>query len=536
MAHIREAFDQLEQCLKERMQAYHTPALVMALTDRIEQMHLFGHGYASLDAKTPIQANHLFAIGSVGKSFTAIAALQASETGLLDLHAPVKNYLPWFEVQSSFEPITIHHLLTHASGLPRGTDFSPDPRSEVFALRDQSVGFAPGTHFWYSDTGYKVLGLVLQVVTGKSYADLIREKILEPLEMRHTYAITTNALRPQMAAGYRDLYDDRPSHPCHPLVQAAWVETDSADGCIISCGEDMARYARMLLNKGRGPHGRLMSEASYQKLVTPMIEDDGEVYSYGLYLFEDEGYRVAGHGGDVPGYEAYLWLDLDNGLGTVLLSSKPYPPRVSFLALEFFRAAYLGLELPDSPPLPDFTHISNPQDYAGVFHSGECTLILEAEHHHLYLKCGGEQRVPLEQRAFDSFYTNHPAWDRYPLRFGRSPDGHVTEASYGPMWFTRDGIQEPDQIETPVEWAGYTGHYRSHDPWATNFRVYTRKGQLILCEPSGDEEILVPLGNGCFRIGEDDYIPERLVFDQVVDMQALRATRAGCPYYRFFTP
>jgi CubicO group peptidase (beta-lactamase class C family) len=518
------------------MKVYHTPALVMALTDRIEQMHLFHHGYASLDAQTPVQADHLFAIGSVGKSFTAIAALQASEAGLLDLHAPVKNYLPWFDVRSPYEPITIHHLLTHSSGLPRGTDFSPDPRSEVYALREQQVGFAPGKHFWYSDTGYKVLGLALQAATGKAYADLIREKILEPLEMHNTFAITTSALRPRMVVGYRDLYDDRPSHSCHPLVQAAWVETDSGDGCIVSCGEDMARYARMLLDGGRGPHGRLISEASHKQLVSPMIEDDGEAYSYGLYLFEDEGYRVAGHGGDVPGYEAYLWLDLDNGLGAVLLSSQPYPPRASFLALEFFRAAYLGVDLPDSPPLPDFTHISNPEDFAGVYRSEACTLTLQAEHHRLFLVCNGGQRVPLEQRAFDSFYTNHPDWDRYPLRFGHSGQGQVVEVSYGPLWFAREGFEEPASYEVPADWTSYTGHYRSHDPWATNFRVFTRKGQLILCEPSGDEEILTPLGNSRFRIGEDEYIPEQLIFDQVINSQALRATRSGCPYYRFFTP
>ncbi len=536
MARYREAFEQLELCLKERMQAYHTPALVMALTDRVQQMHLFQHGYASLDAQSPIQPEHLFAIGSVGKSFTAIAALQASEAGLLDLHAPVKDYLPWFEVRTPYEPITIHHLLTHSSGLPRGTDFSPDPRGEVFALRNLEVGFAPGKHFWYSDTGYKVLGLALQAATGETYADLIREKILQPLNMNNTFAITTSALRPRMAVGYRDLYDDRPGHACHPLVQAAWVETDSADGCIVSCGEDMARYARMLLNGGRGPHSRLITDASYQKLVRPMIEDDGEAYSYGLYLFDDEGYRVAGHGGDVPGYEAYMWLDLDNGLGAVLLSSQPYPPRASFLALEFFRAAHLGVELPDSPPLPDFTYISNPEDFAGEYHSEDAILTLQAERHHLVLVCGDGQRVTLEQRAFDSFNTNHPGWDRYPLRFGHSDQGQVVEVSYGPLCFVREGYQAIPQYDTPAEWACFTGHYRSHDPWATNFRVFTRKGQLILCEPSGDEEILTPLGSGCFRVGEDDYIPERLAFDQVVEGQALRATRSGCPYYRFFTP
>jgi hypothetical protein len=270
--------------------------------------------------------------------------------------------------------------------------------------------------------------------------------------------------------------------------------------------------------------------------VRPMIEDECEMYAYGMYLFNDEdGNHVAGHGGDVPGYEAYLWLDLDHGLATVVLSSQPYPPRASFLALEFFRAVARGMEPPDTPPLPDFTHISNPGDYAGEYRSETCALQLEAQNHHLVLVCGND-RIVLEERALDTFYTNHPNWDRYPLRFGRSLDGRVVEVSYGPQWFAGQAYHDLTQFETPPEWAAYVGHYRAHNPWATNFRVFVRKGQLMLCEPNGDEEILVPLSDGCFRIGEDGYVPERLTFDQVVNGQALRAERSGCVYFRFFTP
>lgn len=535
MSGYHDAFQRLDQCLHERMQAYQTPALAMTLTDRSHLFRLSLYGYANLEARTPLTPDHLFAIGSIGKTFTGVAVLRACEKGLLDLRAPVRDYLPWFEVKSAFGSIKLHHLLTHSSGLSLGSDFSPDPRAEIYALRDQEVGFSPGSRYYYSDTGYKVLGLVLQAVTGRSYATLIHDWILEPLEMHKTIAETTHAARPLMAAGYRRLYDDRPHHTSHPLVPAEWIETNSADGCILSTAEDMAKFARMLLNEGSGPNGPLLSRDSYLKMVSPMIEDEGEAYSYGLYLFEDEGYRHAGHGGDVPGYESYLWLDLDNSLGAVVLMTQPYTPRASFLALEYFRAAYLGYRLPDKTPLPDFTHISNPQEYAGVYHSEQCRLVLEAQGHQLLLICK-EQRVVLEERETDSFYANHPAWDLYLLRFGRSPDGKVVEVFYGPYWFAGEKYQGPVSFETPAEWATYTGHYRSHDPWSTNFRVFIRKSQLVLSWPSGEEEILVSLGPGYFRIGEDEYVPERLSFDQVVDGKALRATRSGCTYYRFFTP
>ncbi len=535
MLRFQDAFNQLDQCLKERMRAFHTPALSMALTDRDQLVRLSSLGSASLATHVPLQQDHLFAIGSVGKSFTAVAMLQLSEQGRVDLSAPVKTYLPWFEVQSQYEPITLHHLLTHSAGLPRGTDFSPSPRSEVFALRCQETGFAPGTHFSYSDAGYKTLGLVIEAVTGQPYAQWIQEKILQPLGMNHTYAVTTTHLRTKMAAGYRDVFDDRPAHVSHPLVSAYWVETDSGDGCIVSNAADMAKFARMLLNGGAGPDGPIISPASYQKMVEPMIQDDGETYSYGLYLFEDDGIRVAGHGGDTPGYQAYMWLDLDNGLGSVVLMTEPYTPRASFLTLDFFRAAYLGENIPDTPPLPDFTHVSAAADYAGTYQSGSCAVTFEAEGHHLFLLANG-QRVVLEQRSPHCFYANYPDWNLYLLRFVQNAEGQVVEVSYGPQWFVNSHYNGPVTFDAPPEWTAFIGHYRSHNPWATNFRVFERKGQLFLCEPTGEEEVLVELSNCNYRIGEEDYIPERLRFDQFVEGQAQRAVRSGAPYYRFFTP
>lgn len=535
MRNFREAFTQLERCLTGRMQAYHTPALVMALTDRIESIHVAAYGKANLETGEEARPDHLFALGSVGKSFTAVAALQAKEAGLLDFRAPVQQYLPWFEVRSAHAPITAHHLLTHTSGLPRGTEFSPDPRAEVYAVRDIEVGFAPGRHFSYSDLGYKVLGLVLEAVTGKTYEALIREKILGPLEMSGTHAVTTSSLRPCMAAGYRHLYDDRPQHPSHPLVPADWVETNSGDGCILSTAEDVAKFARMLLNEGAGPHGQVISESSCRKMFQPMIDDEGETYGYGLYLFEDEGYQIAGHGGDVPGFQSYMWLDLDNGLGAITLMSEPYTPRASLLNLEFFRAAYLGYRLPDTPPLPDFTHVKDPAQYVGLYQSDGGTLAFEAAEHHL-LMLAGDQSVVLEERSGDCFYANHPDWNLFLLQFERGERGEVTGVSYGPQWFAGQRDQGERVFETPAAWAAYAGHYRSHNPWETNFRVYARKGQLFLCSADGEEEVLTPLPDGSFRIGEDNYLPERLAFDQIVDGQALRATRSTCEYYRFFTP
>ncbi len=540
MSKLQEAYSCLDRHIEQRMHAFRTPGMAVALTDRGKLLRVSTYGVTDLEAQTPVAPDTLFEIGSIGKSFTAIAVLQAYQAGLLDLHAPITDYLPWFRVQSQYEPITIHHLLTHSAGIIGGTDFSPDPRSEVWALRKTEAAFPPGERFHYSEVGYKTLGLVLQEVMGQPYGDIVEANILDPLGMTATEPTITHKIRPCLAKGYRHLYDDRPKHISQPLVPAAWIETDSADGCIASTAEDMARYMRGLLNRGQGPNGPILLEASYGLLTQPMIvEENNWYYGYGLYVFEDEGFAHIGHGGDMPGYAAYMWLDLDNGLGVVVLMTQPDAPGIPFVALELLRAVYLNRPLPPTPPLPDFTCVENAADSAGTYRAGDKTITLTVEGKQLLLKHRSE-RIVLEGRGDGCFYVNHPDFDRYLLQFGRAANANentkVIEAFHGPDWYTNDQYIGPRSFEYPQEWDAYLGHYRSHNPWESNFRVIVRKGKLLLVWPSGEEETLAPLGNGEFRVGEEDSSPEHLLFDQVVNDQALRANLSGCDYYRFFTP
>ena len=115
----------------------------------------------------------MFQFGSIGKSFTAIVALQLAERGLLDLHAPVTDVLPWFAVGGTTAPITLHHLLTHSSGLIQGAEIATGSNYDVVALADTEVGFAPGEHFWYSNVGYRVIGWMLERVSGHGYPRLV---------------------------------------------------------------------------------------------------------------------------------------------------------------------------------------------------------------------------------------------------------------------------------------------------------------------------------------------------------------------------
>jgi CubicO group peptidase (beta-lactamase class C family) len=535
MDNLAEVLARLDRFIPRKMAAAQTPGQALALTGADRLLAVRAYGYANLAAHTPVTPETLFEIGSQGKTFTAIAVLQQVEAGRIDLDAPVTRYLPWFSVQSVYGPMTVHHLLSHTAGIIAGTEFATAGPAEVWALRETWTGFAPGAHFHYSDVGYKILGLVLERVLGRPYGDIIAEHILAPLGMSDTVPVLTHALRPRLAAGYAPLYDDRPMQRTHPLVPAAWVETDTADGSLASTVGDMAAFLRMLIRRGAAPQGRILSPASFDLLTRPVIEmADGLFYGYGIISSRTAGFLRLQHGGDMPGYESSWRIDAENGLGVAVLMNGPVSAGVADFALKLLRAAYAGQDWPPDPPLPDPLQVADAAEYAGVYRLGDRTLTLRAEDESLTLEQDGT-RVPLAQQDDDWFYADHPDWDRFPLTFAREGDTAVA-AIWGGDYYRRAGHPAPPVPAPPAAWAAYPGHYRSHNPWRSNFRVVLRQGALRLIEPSGDEEPLTELADGLFRVGEAGYSPERLRFDAIIEAQALRANYSGCDYYRFFTP
>ncbi len=530
------AFAAIDAHVRVLMDFHGTPGLALAVTDRSGTLKVSAYGLADIGAKTPVLPGTLFEIGSIGKTFTAIAVMQAHERGLVDLNAPVTEYLPWFEIPSEFRAITLHHLLTHTAGLIEGTDFAPDGRAEVWGLRETEAGFAPGDHYYYSNVGYKVLGYVLAGVTGKSYGRVIAEGILGPAGMENTEPEILNRIRPRLARGYRRLYDDRPPHSSHPLVPAAWLETDTGDGSIASTAEDMAAFARLLLNRGRVEGGAVLSEESFELLTGRHAHDRDEwYYGYGICAYREDGVEYIAHGGDMPGYEASLWCDPDSGLAIVVLMTTPGLRGLALPALQLVGAAAGGRPLPELPVPPDPARVDNAAEYEGTYACGERSIRLAARAGGLVLETSGRD-VALESRGPDRFHVNDPQFEIYLLSFVRAGDGGaVVEAVHGPDVYRRHDAAPESVPVFPAEWSAYPGHYRSHDPWLTNFRVVLRRGRLFIVFPPGNEEPLHPLGPGRFREGDEEFSPERVGFDQVADGKALRAIRSGCCFYRFFT-
>ena len=190
------------------------PGLALAVTDRDRTLALRTYGYAQLESRVPVMPETLFEIGSIGKTFTAVAALQLADEGALNLDAPVAEYLPWFAVPqpAGAPPITVAHLLSHTAGIVAGIDATPEAAFQVWSLRDLPAASAPGERFHYSNVGYKALGLVLEAVDGRPYPEVVRGRVLDPLGMAATEPAITHDVRERLAVGYEYLHDDRIGH------------------------------------------------------------------------------------------------------------------------------------------------------------------------------------------------------------------------------------------------------------------------------------------------------------------------------------
>jgi D-alanyl-D-alanine carboxypeptidase len=531
-----EAYGRLDEFIAAYTKQAGTPGMAVALTSRRGLLRVSAYGFADRKAKVPLTPQTLFEIGSISKSFTAIALLQQREQGRLDLRRPLTDYLPWFKIHSQYCPITVHDLLTHTAGLPADRDDIPSSLYTAVALRERSTGYAPGTRFYYSNIGFQVLGYLVEALYRRPYAEVIHEQILAPLGMDSSEAAITNSMRSRLAVGYIPFFDDRPTYRGEPLVEAPWLEYGAGDGSVAATASDLAAYLRMLLNRGQGPRGRVLSEESFRLLVQPWAKMDSDwFYGYGLAVRRAHGHTVFGHSGGMIGYTSRMEGDLDDGLGAVVFVNGPGNPNpVASFALDLLRAALHGETLPPLPEPGDPTHGDHLADYEGTYASPNGKQLQLLASGSQLLLVHGQERIVLEPRGKDAFYVSHPDFALFLLRFGRQ-DGHVAEATFGPDWFVNTRYVGPKVFHDPPDWETYTGHYRSEDHWFSNFRIVARQGKLWMIDSDGSETELKPAEPGYFQLGSEP-TPERIRFDTPIGGKTLRAELSGKFFYRTFTP
>jgi D-alanyl-D-alanine carboxypeptidase len=512
-------------------EAMNAPGLTLGLADRDGLIRVSAYGYTHLQARVPVSTSDLFEIGSISKSFVALALLQLRDEGKLDLQAPVRHYLPWLAAETDYGEILVHHLLTHSSGMPE--DEPVFPRGPE---RRPRQAYEPGSQFHYSNWGYGVLGYLVESLDGRPWPMAVTARILEPLGMRNTAAAITSASRGRIAQSYTPLHDDRP-YPRHgPLAVAGNLHVEDAAGSIASCPADMAAYMCMILNGGARPGGRIVSAEGFTLFSTPYIAapDFGPTasYGYGIAVDELDGHRRLRHTGGMVSFMSAVHLDLDAGFGAFAsinaqLGYRPNP--VAQLALRMLRSAQDNSPAPPMPPFDESAEVKDAASYQGSYVSpdgrrlevvaADGRLVLERAH----------ERVALQHAEEDNFIAEHADFDLYPLVFERDSAGQsnagasrpVVALAHGSDWYARPG-GHAKPIDPSPELARYVGAYYSPDPWAGWVRVVQRQGRLWI----GGTDPLSPIGDRLFRVGRPTS-PEVAEFLDFVDGSPRRLRYGG---------
>ena len=271
-----------------------------------------GYGSANLEWNVPNTPATKFRLGSITKQFTAASILLLAERGKLALEDPIKKYMA--DAPAAWDKITIFNLLTHTSGIPNFTSlpeykslqlFETPVAKTIATVRDKPLDFVPGEKMSYSNSGYLVLGYVIESVTGGSYEKFVTDNIFTPLGMKDSGYDSNTAIIPRRAAGYT------PS-PTGP-VNAGYVHMSipHAAGALYSTTEDLLRWEQGLFG------GKVISTASLAKMTTPFKND----YAFGLAVQTVSGRKVVQHGGGIDGFNTFLAYYPDSKITVAVLAN-----------------------------------------------------------------------------------------------------------------------------------------------------------------------------------------------------------------------
>ncbi|MBV8371738.1 MAG: serine hydrolase, partial [Candidatus Eremiobacteraeota bacterium] len=527
-----------------------TPGLSIAITDRSKTIRILTFGYANVDAKLPVTPASRFAIGSITKSMTALALMQLVDAGHLALDAPVRQYLPWFAIDSGGVPIRVHQLLSHTAGIPDDYAAEIGYGYDVVALHAAKLLFPPGRSWSYSNDGFATAGAILARLDARAWSASLQARVLDPLGMTNSSPVFTPDALANAALGYQWRDNDRPG-PLHPpLVASPPMDFVDPAGSVLSTPEDMARYMRFFLNGAKTAAGtQLITPAAFAAMTTadrlqngkpagsasPVLAEAPDFYrqyGFGLSIFDDHGDRLIGHTGGISGYTACMQMNLTRGFGVIamanLVEAPLHPCAIMLYAMKVLQAQSAGEPLPPAPPVPDRARVPNANAYAGTYRAPDGpSLTISAQADHLMLGDGG-QTYALYPRDADQSWTDDPRFSMFLLAFGRDAHKDVVELTYGSRWYPNTRYLGPENFTHPHTWDALVGRYENvflEQPEIT--RVIIVKNRLTLDGIAP----LQPRPDGTFGLGSSV-----VRFDAFAGAQPQRLTIDDTRLYRVELP
>jgi CubicO group peptidase (beta-lactamase class C family) len=375
-----------------------------------------GIGLADVTTNAPNTPATRFLIGSVTKTFTAAAILQLEEKGKLNLNDPITKYLPEYPAKTG-DRITIHQLLSHTSGVPEvaaapqqlGDISKPKKPENLIALfKDRPLDFEPGEKYQYSNSGYVILGAIIEQVSGQSYYDYVQDHIFRPLGMKDSGYSEDYNERPGFARGYGEGRDGRlmPAPYIHPSL-------GHAAGALYSTVEDMLKWDQALSSE------KILSRGPLAKMFRPVKDD----YGYGWLITETFGRKDIFHGGGTPGFSAWVERWPDEKMFVAVLANTAAAPSgeigrslAAILFGEKYEPPKIRVPIRLDPKLLD--------NYVGVYRiDAENFRVISREGDSLFVSRNKGRKFPILPFAADEFF--FPNDKGAFLRFIRDKSGRV---------------------------------------------------------------------------------------------------------------
>jgi len=374
-----------------------------------------GYGSANLEWGVPNSPTTKFRLGSITKQFTAACILLLEERGKLKTDDPVKKYLP--DAPAAWDKITIFHLLTHTSGIPSFTGF-PDYRSTeavrttpeqlVARFRDKPLEFQPGEKWNYSNSGYVLLGYLVEKISGQSYSEFVQQNIFDRLGMKDSGYDSNSAIIPHRADGYTR----RPKG----LEHAGYIDMSIpfSAGALYSTTEDLLRWEQGLFG------GKLLSAVSLQKMTTPFKHD----YAFGLGVLENKGHKLIEHGGGIEGFNTQLSYYPDDKLVIAVLCNvnggDPGAIAAKLAAVVHGEKVVLASERKEVTVSPKVL-----ATYVGTYElEPNFQFVITLEEDHLVSQATGQPKIPIFPESETMFF---PKVVDAEIEFVKNDKGDVTE-------------------------------------------------------------------------------------------------------------
>jgi D-alanyl-D-alanine carboxypeptidase len=353
---------QLDQLLSSVYKAGEPGAALLVMKDG-KVLVRKGYGMADLELGVPIEPDMIFRIGSMTKQFTAVSILMLMEQGKLALSDPITKFLPDYPTQG--KTITIEHLLTHTSGIQSYTDMPswlPLLRKDmgltelIGIFKDQPMQFAPGESYRYNNSGYVLLGAIIEKIAGTTYSAFLKQNIFDPLGLKHTMYDSTSLVIPRRARGYG-------AGVSKTFLNADFVSMSQpySAGSLVSSVDDLAAWNQALLA------GKLIKRETLERAWTPYKLTDGTStgYGYGWVIGAYEGHRMIEHGGGIPGFTSDGILLPEDKLCVIILTNSAAPGRAP--GPISFRVAALALAKPYVEPVAAAVPTADLAPLAGVY-------------------------------------------------------------------------------------------------------------------------------------------------------------------------